>query len=91
VYLPEAKVIHHAGKSSEQAVAARHIHFQASKVRYFRKYHGRLAAGALRAALLAMYVWQIGLESIKALLGHKRDLRLQRIGVYWQVLRSGLK
>lgn len=91
VYLPEAQVIHHVGKSSEQAVAARHIHFQTSKVRYFRKYHGRLAAGALRAALLAMYVWQIGLESIKALLGHKRDLRLQRIKVYWQVVRCGLK
>ena len=91
VYLPEAKVIHHVGQSSEQAVAARHIHFQTSKVRYFRKYYGRLAAGALRAALLALYAWQIGLESIKALLGHKRDLRVQRIGVYWQVLRSRLK
>jgi len=91
VYLPEAKVIHHVGRSSEQAVTARHIHFQTSKVRYFRKHHGRIAAGALRALLLAMYLWQIGLESTKALLGHKRALRLQRIGTYWQVIRSGLK
>jgi len=91
VYLPEAKVIHHAGKSSEQAVAARHIHFQTGKVRYFCKYHGWLTASVLRLFLLAMYVWQIGLESLKALLGHKRDVRRQRIGVYWQVLRSGLK
>ena len=91
VYLPEAKVIHHAGKSSEQTVAARHIHFQASKVRYFRKYHGQVVAGALRLFLLAMYVWQIGLESAKALFGHKRELRRQRVWVYWQVVRSGLK
>ncbi len=91
VYLPGAQVMHHAGKSSEQAVAARHIHFQTSKVRYFRKYHGWFAASVLRVFLLAMYVWQIGLESLKALLGHKRDIRRERIGVYWQVVRSGLK
>jgi len=91
VYLPEARVVHHAGKSSEQAVAARHIHFQTSKVRYFRKYHGRPQAGALRLALLAMYAWQIGLEGVKALLGHKRAMRRQRIRTYWQVVRSGLK
>ncbi len=91
VYLPEAKVIHHAGKSSDQAVAARHIHFQTSKVRYFQKYHGWLSAGVLRLFLLAMYLWQIGLEAAKALLGHKRVLRRQRIGVYWQVVRSGLR
>ncbi len=91
VYLPDAKVIHHIGQSSEQAVAARHIYFQTSKVRYFRKYHGRFTAGALRWFLLAMYVWQIGLESLKALLGHKRGMRQQRVQVYWQVVRSGLK
>ena len=91
VYLPEAKIVHHVGKSSEQAVAARHIHFQTSKVRYFRKYHGRVVAETLRLILLTMYLWQIGLESFKALLGHKRAMRLQRIHVYWQVMRSGLK
>lgn len=48
VYLPAAQVIHHEGKSSEQVVAARHIHFQTSKVRYFGKYHGRLAEETLR-------------------------------------------
>ena len=91
VYLPEAQVVHHVGKSSEQAVAARHIHFQTSKVRYFRKHHGQLTAGLLRAFLLAMYLWQIGLEAVKALLGHQRDMRRQRIAVYGQVVRSGLK
>ena len=41
VYVPDAQVIHYEGKSSEQAVAARHIHFKTSKVRYYRKWHGR--------------------------------------------------
>lgn len=91
VYLPEAQIVHHVGKSSEQAVTARHINFQQSKLRYFRKHHGRLAAGLLRASLLACYVGQIGLEGAKGLLGHKRPLRRQRIASYWQVLRSGLR
>jgi GT2 family glycosyltransferase len=90
VYMPGAQVVHYEGKSSEQAVAARYIRFNTSKVRYFRKGHGRVAAGTLRAWLLSQYVWQIGLEAIKYALGHKRELRRQRIGVYRQVLRSRL-
>ena len=62
VYLPAAQIIHHEGKSSEQVVAARHIHFQTSKVRYFRKYHGRVAAEALRLFLIGSYVWQLVVE-----------------------------
>ena len=44
VYLGTASIIHHGGKSSEQVVARSHVHFQESKLRYFRKYHGWLAA-----------------------------------------------
>ncbi len=91
VFFPEAQVIHHVGKSSEQAVAARHIYFQTSKVHYFRKWHGAWQANILRLFLLSQYVWQMGLEGVKGLLGSKRDLRRQRVGVYWQVLRTGLK
>ena len=91
VYLPTAQIIHHGGKSSEQVVVARHIHFQTSKVRYFRKYHGRIAAEALRLFLLGSYVWQLALEGAKWLLGHKRPLRASRIAAYRQVLRSGLR
>ncbi len=90
-YVPDAQVIHYEGKSSEQVVAARHIHFNTSKVRYYRKWHGRVVAEALRWWLLSQYVWQIGLESIKSVFGHRRDLRRQRVDVYKQVIRSGLK
>jgi hypothetical protein len=91
VYLPEAQVVHYVGQSSQQAVAARHIHFQTSKVRYFRKWHGAFQAGILRLFLLSQYLWQIGLESAKGLLGSRRELRKQRVKVYWQVVRTGLK
>jgi N-acetylglucosaminyl-diphospho-decaprenol L-rhamnosyltransferase len=90
VYLPMAQIVHHEGKSSEQAVAARHVNFQTSKVRYFRKYHGVAAAEVLRAFLLGTYVWQLGLEAAKWLVGHKRALRAQRVTAYLQVLRSRL-
>ena len=81
VYLPEAQVVHYVGKSSDQAVAARHIYFQTSKVHYFRKWHGAFQANLLRLFLLSQYVWQIGLESVKGLLGSKRELRKQRVKV----------
>ena len=91
VYLPAARIVHHRGKSSEQVVAASHIHFQTSKVRYFRKYHGRTVAEMLRLFLLGNYAWQLGLEGVKWLVGHRRPLRAGRIVAYRQVLRSGLR
>ena len=91
VYLPTAQILHHEGKSSEQVLPARHIHFQTSKVRYFRKHHGHVAAEALRLFLLGSYVWQLGLEGTKWLVGHRRSLRAGRVAAYWQVLRSGLR
>ncbi|MGD1994296.1 MAG: glycosyltransferase family 2 protein [Anaerolineae bacterium] len=91
IHLPTAQIVHHRGKSSEQVVTARHIHFQTSKVRYFHKHHSGVAAGMLRLFLLASYVWQMGIEGGKWLVGHRRPLRAQRIAAYWQVLKSGLR
>jgi len=91
VYLPAATIIHHEGRSSEQVVAARHIHFQASKLRYYRQAHGRAWAAALRAFLVASYAYQWALEGAKWLVGHKRPLRAERLQAYGQVLRSGLR
>jgi N-acetylglucosaminyl-diphospho-decaprenol L-rhamnosyltransferase len=91
VYLPAAQIVHYGGKSSDQVVTSRHIHFQTSKVRYFRKFHGRFVGELLRWFLLGNYVWQLGLEGAKWLVGHKRALRAERIAAYRQVLRSGLR
>lgn len=91
IYHGGARITHHGGKSSDQAPAFAQIQFHTSKLRYFRKHHGLLSYLLLRALILLQFLWQLALESIKAVLGHKRDLRLQRIRVYWQVIRSGLK
>ncbi len=91
VYFPQAQVLHHYGKSSEQAVTARHINFQRAKLRYYRKYHGRAQTLTLRLFLLLVYVWQLALELVKGALGSKRELRRERVRVYAAVLRSGLR
>lgn len=90
-YLPTAQVVHHGGQSSEQVAANRHIYFQASKVRYFKKHHGPASASALRVFLMVSYTQQMLLEAGKVLLGHKREMRRERVRAYWKVLRSGLR
>jgi hypothetical protein len=91
VYLPTAQVTHYQGKSSEQVVAQRHIYFNRAKLRYFRKYHGRVPTLLLRLFLLLNYLAQLLLEAGKGVMGHKRPLRWQRVQAYWLVLRSGLR
>ena len=91
VYLPTAQVVHYEGKSSEQAVAARQVRFQTSKVRYFRKFHGPVVAEFLRLAILVMFVVEWCIEGGKWLLGSKRAIREQRLTAYSQILRGGLK
>lgn len=90
VYLPAAVVVHHEGKSSEQVSGKRMLYFNASKVRYFAKHHGRPAAELLRLSLLAQFAWQTALESAKWLAGNRRALRAERVQAYIGVLRSGL-
>ncbi len=87
-YYPAARVIHYGGRSSDQVPAVQHLAFQRSKIRYFRKHHGPIAAVALRAFLIGQYLWQIGIEGAKAALGHKRAMRRERIRIYAQVVRG---
>ncbi len=98
VYLPAAVVTHYEGKSSEQVVAARHIHFHSSRVRYVRKYHGRLAAAAVRSFLLLTFVFQWTEEAAKWLVSFflagqraKQAMRRERMAAYGEVLRSWLR
>jgi GT2 family glycosyltransferase len=91
IYFPAARILHHEAKSSAQVPAATHIRFNTSKVRYFRKYHGPLAAETLRWFLLGSFAFQLALEFAKSLVGHEREMRAARVEAYRQVLKSGLK
>jgi GT2 family glycosyltransferase len=87
-YLPAAQVIHYEGKSSQQVVAARTLRFQRSKLRYARKYFGSGWAALLRLFLWGTFAFQWLEESAKWLVGHRRELRRQRMAAYGQVLRE---
>ncbi len=90
IYLPTAQVVHQEGRSSEQVLSARHIHFQRSKVLFFKRYYG-WRGEVLRWFILSTYLYLFLLEGLKWLVGHKRPLRRERVAAYWQLLRSGLK
>lgn len=91
VYDPSATVIHYEARSSDQVSGLRHLRFNRSKVRYYRKWFGPFWAGLLRRYLLWEYGVQMRMEQAKSLLGHKRPLRQERIQAYRQVIQSGLR
>jgi GT2 family glycosyltransferase len=91
LYLGYAQIVHYGGASTDQIGARKHIYYNESKLRYFRKVYGSGFAWMLRIFLLAVYGWQMALEWIKGLLGSQRTLRRERVSTYWQVLRSGLR
>ena len=91
VYVPEAVVVHYEGRSSEQASAARHIHFTRSKIRYYEKYFGVRWAAFMRRLLLWNFRSQWVIEAAKWLLGHKRPLRAQRMAAYRELLATKLR
>ena len=88
VYLPEAEIRHYEGKSSEQAITARSINFHSSRLRYAGMRHGpgleRMACSVLSIGLII----EAALELAKWILGHRRDLRAQRLGIYRALLRQ---
>ena len=90
IFLAGISITHYEGKSSEQVVAARHIRFQTSKIRYFRKFHGPFAAEVLRAFLLTSFAIEWLIEGGKWLAGHRRSLRAERLSAYTELLRSRL-
>ena len=91
IYAPAALVIHHEGKSSEQAAPQRHIRFNTSKVRYWRKWYGPAWGEALQRDLLLEYHTQLGVERAKLRLGHRPELQRERIAAYRAVIASGLR
>ncbi len=91
IYVPQAWVIHFEGRSSEQAVAARHINFNRSKVLFWRKWFGPRWSEALRRYLLLEFRLQMALEAAKWLVGHKRELRRRRIAAYRDILATRLR
>ncbi|PDW04702.1 glycosyltransferase family 2 protein [Candidatus Viridilinea mediisalina] len=87
-YLPTALVLHYEGRSSEQASAARLINFHRSKLLLARMWHGWHFERLLRAYFWAGFGYELASEWFKLKLGHRPQLRQQRIAAYRQVLQA---
>lgn len=90
-YVPEAEVVHLEGGSTRLDLGARDRQFQASKLRYAAKWHGRNAARALRAYLVVEYVLRGLEEALKLALGSRVAERRARLRVIGNGLRHALR
>ncbi|NTU83624.1 MAG: glycosyltransferase family 2 protein [Chloroflexales bacterium] len=87
-FLPEAVITHYEGKSSEQAVAGRHLSFSRSRILLARMWYGWGVSRLLRGFLRLAFVYELAAEGLKLSLGHRPELRRQRVDVYWHVIRN---
>jgi GT2 family glycosyltransferase len=88
LYVGDAYITHHGGGSTDQVQTQKHVHFQTSKLRYFRKFHGLPVSLLIRLVLIANYGFQVLIEGAKLMRGHKPELRRERIKSYAAVLRA---
>jgi N-acetylglucosaminyl-diphospho-decaprenol L-rhamnosyltransferase len=87
VYLPDAEVVHHEGKSSEQNLTTRDLRFHESRFLYYAKHHGRGWSLLLRLATLGNFVFVAAEEAAKWLLRPaSRPLRQRRLKSHGTVL-----
>jgi hypothetical protein len=56
-----------------------------------RKHHGETKAALARWGLLALLRWEWLIEAGKRALGHKPQLRAERMKAFSDVIRTGLK
>ena len=85
VYLPDAEVIHHEGRSSEQNRARRSQTFLESKSRFYEKRFGADVGRALRICLLALTFVEAAEELAKLCVGHRVALRWERLRAFAHV------
>ncbi len=89
-YLPQVSVVHHEGASSEQALLRRHFYFHDSRCRYAARHFGATAGRRVRRWVILNYGYLWLEEAAKFVLGHRRELRSQRMATYARVLRAHL-
>lgn len=90
-YVPDARVTHLGGRSTDQDLGRRHLVFQSSRIRYARRHCGPGVATLLRAWLWGWSALQWLEEGAKYLLGHRRELRRRRMRDLSTALRAGMQ
>lgn len=90
-YLPDVEIVHHEGASTAQDIPRRQLAFDRSRIELQRRLYGRPTAVVVRTGIRFSYAIQMIMESTKWLLGHRRDLRRQRMGFYHSLLFDSLR
>ncbi|CAN5621792.1 glycosyltransferase family 2 protein [soil metagenome] len=88
--VPEAIVVHHEAASTSQDQLASRLEFDRGRIRVQRIIHGDRAARRTAWMLKLNFASQLLREGLKWIVGHRRDLRRQRVARYWTLLRSDL-
>lgn len=89
-YFPKAEIIHHKGMTTNRARIAQGIPVKAyrTKIRFHRKYHGRIAVLLLRLVLMATTFLEMVAYTIRYLVSPSTRERLERkIRIRWRQLK----
>lgn len=89
-YVPNSTVTHHEAASTSQDRLGSRLEFDRGRVRAQRAIHGDRVARRTACLLKLNFAIQLLREGLKWSLGHRRDLRRQRIDHYWTLMRSKL-
>lgn len=90
-YLPQAQIIHHQDKSSQQTPIVGWMRVLRSKVLYSRKYFGPVWANVIRLFFLMSIAWLLTILAGRWTFGTHDEGRRQRMRIFWQALKSGLR
>ncbi len=69
-YVPAATIVHYGQRSSSLVPGATYLHNLRARVYYFRKHHGRLAAGCAQLVLIASLLGKWSVTALRGGLGH---------------------
>lgn len=89
-YVSDATVIHHESASTGQNRLANRLEFDRGRVRAQLALHGPKAARRSAQLLRLNYALMLGREAVKWAIGHRRELRRNRMAMYWRLLSSSL-
>ncbi len=89
-WLPGVKVLHHGGQSTRQQQAEMFLRLYESKVRYFRKHHGRLGAFAYKLILGGAALPRLMAGPLGRLRASARRAEEQRTAEHYRALLKAL-
>jgi N-acetylglucosaminyl-diphospho-decaprenol L-rhamnosyltransferase len=86
-WVPQSQVIHYGGQSTQQAALKMFLQLYASKLRYFRKHHGRFAGFLYKLILAKAALIRLALSPLILLQpAARREQQLTLACYYWRLL-----